>query len=53
MSKKKPNNYPIEFKQSSAKLAKESNQPVAQTARELGVNVNTLHGWVERYYPKE
>lgn len=42
-------NYSVEFKQSSAKLAVESNQSIAQTARELGVNVNTLHGWVSKY----
>ena len=27
----------------------ESGQPVTQTARELGVNVNTLHTWISKY----
>ena len=47
MSKGK--SYPLEFKQSSAQLAVESDQSFAQTARELGVNVNTLHGWIKQY----
>lgn len=44
--------YTLEFKQSSAKHAVESDQPVAQTARNLGINVNTLHGWVAKYAHK-
>ena len=42
--------YTQEFKESSANLAATSEKPVSQIARELGVNVNTLHGWVNRYY---
>jgi transposase len=34
--------YSSEFKQDAAKLAVESDQSVAQTARDLGVNPNTL-----------
>lgn len=49
MGKRKSNIYTNEFKQSSAKLAAESNQPVTQTAKELGINATTLHGWVARY----
>jgi transposase len=48
----KSNNYELEFKQSSAKLAATSDQSIAQTARDLGINVNTLHGWVGKYYRK-
>ncbi len=51
MSKRKVKNYALEFKQSSAKLALETDQPISQTANDLGVNVNTLHGWVNKYYP--
>lgn len=51
MSKRTVKNYTLEFKQSSAKLAAESEQPIAQTARDLGINVNTLHGWVNQYAP--
>jgi len=31
------------------KLALEPDQPIAATARELGVNVNTLHTWIGKY----
>jgi len=51
MSKRKVTTYTLEFKQSSAKLAAESDQPVTHTARELGINSTTLHGWVKQYYP--
>ena len=31
------------------KLAVESDQSIAQTARDLGVNENTLHTWIGKY----
>lgn len=43
--------YPDEFKESSAKLAVESDQPVSKTAESLGVKETTLYGWVKKYYP--
>ncbi len=46
---KKPNSYASEFKESAIKLALESEQPIAQTARDLGINVNTLHTWIGKY----
>ncbi len=46
---KKPNNYSSEFRESSVKLAHESDQPIAQTARDLGVNPNTIHTWINTY----
>jgi transposase len=49
MSKSQKSNYPLEFKISSAQLAVDSDQTIAQTARDLGVNHNTLHGWIEKY----
>ena len=39
MSSNKRNNYPLEFKISAVKLAADSDQSVAQTARDLGVNI--------------
>lgn len=51
MSKRKTTNYSLEFKQSSAQLAVNSDQSVSKTAKELGVNANTLHGWVKRFQP--
>jgi len=53
MSKRKPMNYSEDFKQSSAKLAATSEQAVSKTAKELGINVNTLHTWVNKYCPKD
>jgi transposase len=52
MTKKVNKSYTLEFKQSSAKLAAESDQPIAQTAKELGINETTLYGWVTKYSPK-
>ncbi len=49
MNKEKPKVYTAEFKGSSVKLALESDRPVAQTARDLGINENTLHTWISKY----
>ena len=43
MSSKKYTRYPLEFRASSAKLAFESDQPISQTARELGVSPKSLY----------
>jgi transposase len=45
----KQNTYSTEFKESTVKLAKESRQSTAQTARELGIKVSLLYSWVEKY----
>ena len=46
--------YPAEFKESAVKLAIESKQAVAQTAKELGITRTTLYNWVNKYSrPKE
>ena len=47
--KTKPTSYPLEFKESAVKLALESDQTIAQTARDLGVNSSTLHTWISKY----
>lgn len=52
MTSRKLPSYSLEFKQSSAKLAAESDQPIAQTAKELGINPNTLYCWVGKYAKK-
>ena len=49
MSSNKRNNYPLEFKTSAVKLAVDLDQPVAQTARDLGININTIHNWMNKY----
>ncbi|WP_344956419.1 transposase [Zobellella aerophila] len=40
----------MSLKEAAVKLAVESEQPVTQTARELGINVNTLHTWIRKYH---
>jgi transposase len=49
MSDKKPNSYPPEFRESAVKLAIESDKSIAQTAKELGINISTLHTWIGKY----
>lgn len=49
MRNKNTKNYDIEFKQSSAKLALESDKPISETASNLGINPNTLHGWIKKH----
>lgn len=49
MRNKNAKNYDLEFKQSSAKLAIESDKPISETARDLGINPNTLHGWIKKH----
>lgn len=45
MSKDKKKLYPAEFKESAVKLAIESGK-VTQTAKELGINRNTMNSWI-------
>ena len=46
--------YSPDFRESAVKLALDADQLIAETARELGVNENTLHTWVKKYSrPKE
>ena len=49
MSKDKMNPYSVEFRDRAVKLALESDQPIAQTARDLGVNESTMHTWISKY----
>lgn len=54
MSKENPNTYTAEFRASAVKLANESDKPISQVAKDLGINVNTLHTWISKYSrPKE
>jgi transposase len=41
--------YTAEFRASAVKLAIESDQPIAETAKNLGINANTLHTWIAKY----
>jgi transposase len=53
MSKAPMKKYSAEFKERAVKLAVEAEQPIVQTARELGVNENTLHTWIGKYHRAE
>lgn len=41
--------YEEKFKRHSVKYIFTTGKSVAQIARELGVSVNPLHGWVKKY----
>lgn len=53
MGKRKNKVYTLEFKQSSAKLAATTDQSIGKTAKDLGVSISTLHGWVNKYHPEK
>jgi transposase len=40
--------YEEEFKRQSVNHILQTGKTVAQVARELGISVNTLHGWVKK-----
>jgi transposase len=46
---KRQNSYTSKFKELAFKLAIESDHPIAKTAKDLGINVNTLHTWIGKY----
>ena len=45
MSQPATQQYPAAFKERAVTLAVESDQAIAQTARDLGVHANTLPTW--------
>ena len=47
MPKTKPP-YPWEFRAEAVRLARSKQQPVAQTARDLGVSYETLRHWIKQ-----
>lgn len=51
MSKRVTKSYTPEFKAQAVEQALTGELPVAQTARNLGVNENTLHTWIGKYAP--
>ncbi len=44
--------YSEEFREESVRLALETRSSIAQVARDLGVSVWTLRGWVKKYREK-
>ena len=53
MSQSTPKTYSAAFKERAVTLAVESEQSLAQPARDLGVNENTLHTWIGKYHRAE
>ena len=49
---KNPKRYSPEFKEQAAKKVVDFSRPIAQVARELGVNDTTLGFWVKEYRKK-
>ena len=48
----KPKRYTHEFKEQAARKVVDNSLPIAQVARELGVNDTTLGFWVKAYRKK-
>ena len=44
----RPSKYSLEFRQRSARIARESERPIAAVARDLGIHHETLRVWVRR-----
>ena len=44
----KRNKYDAEFREGAVRIVEETGKPVAQVARDLGVNEGTLGNWVQR-----
>ncbi|WP_339164441.1 transposase [Siminovitchia sp. FSL W7-1587] len=49
MAKENGRRYDETFKKETVKYILENNKPVAQIARETGVNTNTLYSWIKKY----
>ena len=50
MSNQKKPSYSAAFQERAVKLAVESDQAIAQTARDLGIKENTLYNWIASYH---
>ena len=53
MSRKKYTRYSKEFKLEAIRLADESDKPVTQVARELGLRVNQIYKWKKQLEAKQ
>lgn len=49
MSIRKGRLYQTEFKESSVKLALDSDKPIPETAEALGIKISTLRSWIKKY----
>lgn len=43
-----PRKYPPELRERAVRLARESDRPIAQVARDLGIHKEALRGWVRQ-----
>ena len=44
--------YTVEFKLEAVKRVQKTSESVSKVASDLGVNDNTLHGWIKRFREK-
>ena len=44
-----PRKYSPEFKEEAVQIALRSSKTISETARELGINTETLRGWVKKH----
>ena len=44
--------YSAEFKLEAVRRIERTGEPVSRVAADLGVNENTMHGWLKRYREK-
>lgn len=44
----RPSKYPLEFQEAAVELVRSSGRPIAEVARELGMNEGTLGNWLAR-----
>ncbi|MGA5135539.1 transposase [Streptomyces olivoreticuli] len=44
-----PSKYTPEFREEAVQIALRSSRTISDTARELGINTETLRGWVKKY----
>ncbi|WKK24190.1 transposase [Streptomyces olivoreticuli] len=48
-----PNKYSPEFREEAVRLALSSSKTVTEVGRELGMNPETLRGWVKKHQEKQ
>lgn len=48
----KRHKYTAEFKKNAVRLVEQGEESMVQVARDLGINENTLSGWVQQYRRK-
>lgn len=42
----RPAKYPVEYRESAVAMVRETGKPIAEVARDLGINEGTLGNWV-------